>query len=174
MARTRPFPKSFLVCGTTTVSPETGLLKTWWEPVTRTRINASRSRRRTLSRLLVSMDESRGGSGSTRQIQPEAEYIKIALPEVDFGKTDKAEALIHRPGRLHHFGGVKHEPGLAGVAGPFNAKARQRLADALPPVDVVDGEQPDPCGIGDRRGGAAGSVLSHVVDEIDAAEQLAG
>ena len=37
-----------------------------------------------MSRLLVGMDESRGGSGSTRQIQPEAEYIKIALPEVDF------------------------------------------------------------------------------------------
>ena len=56
MARTRPFPKSFLGCGTTSVSPETALLKTWWEPVTRTRVHPSRSKRRIISRLFVNIE----------------------------------------------------------------------------------------------------------------------
>src|ERR1039458_2101933 len=58
MARTRPFPKSFLGCGTSTVSSETELLKTWCEPVARTSVHPSRSRRRTMSRLLVNMNAS--------------------------------------------------------------------------------------------------------------------
>jgi hypothetical protein len=57
MARTKPFPKSFLGCGTTSVSPETALLKTWWEPVTRTSVHPSRSKRLIISRLFFNMKE---------------------------------------------------------------------------------------------------------------------
>src|SRR5438552_5785105 len=85
--------------------------------------------------------KSSGRRGGACQVQVETKDVEVALPEVDVGKPDEAEAFIHGPGRLHHPGRVQHEAVLADRAGAFDAETGQFRADALAAVGVVDGKQ---------------------------------
>src|SRR5581483_2167444 len=77
------------------------------------------------------------------EIEPETENVEGALAKIEFGKADEAEALIHRPCRLHRPCGVQHDSRLAELPRTRDAELRQRLADALAAEGVIDGEQPD-------------------------------
>jgi hypothetical protein len=65
-----------------------------------------------------------------RGIQPKAEHVEAALPEVDIGKPDKTEAFIHRPGGLHHLGRLQHQAIPADAAGRSGSPRGRRRGPA--------------------------------------------
>ena len=105
-------------------------------------------------------------------VEPEAEDWQTLLREVQVFRSREAQPLVEPPSDAHCLCSVEDDLGVILLLGKLNAGTGQGLAGPRFPILWVDAQQADTGGTFDNCCETAGTVLRHIAEVDDSADQV--